>query len=70
MLVVNQEDMDDEIFAKHMTHRHPEDMGGLDKVRKINGSLDIWRKFHDKVHELRPSIQEPHEHEKLKVTIR
>jgi hypothetical protein len=62
-VVVSTKDMDDETFRMHMRRRHPEDMGGLDRVDKINGSLEIWRKFHDKVHELRPRINQPHEHE-------
>jgi hypothetical protein len=56
------ESLDSENFAKHMTHRHTESLGGLTRIDRF-ASEEIeaaYRAFHDRLHRLRPDIG--HEH--------
>lgn len=54
--------MDSETFAKHMSYRHSDSLGGLTRIDRF-ASPDIeaaYRAFHDRLHRLRPDIT--HEH--------
>lgn len=62
--VISPDNMDDELFGKHMTHRHADSLGGLEALSfpPHGGGLALmWRSFHRRLHEVRIDI--PHEHE-------
>jgi hypothetical protein len=63
-VVVSPDNMDDPTFARHMTHRHGESLGGLGELqfRRNDGMAVIWRSFHRRLHEVRVSLDVPHEH--------
>jgi hypothetical protein len=62
-LVISADNMDDETFAKHMTHRHADSLGGLEELT-FRSETDImaglWRSFHRRLHAVRVGL--PHEH--------
>lgn len=61
-LVVHTRDMDDDDFAKHMTIRHRDSLGGLEHLWPTEESVMLaWRAFHRRLHALRLDI--PHSHE-------
>lgn len=54
--------MDSDLFAKHMSLRHSDSLGGLTRIDRF-ASPDIeaaYRAFHDRLHRLRPDLS--HEH--------
>jgi hypothetical protein len=57
------ENMDADIFAKHMNFRHPESMAGwtLDAARTSPYVMRCYRAFHRTLHRLRPDLG--HEHD-------
>lgn len=65
--VVNTEDMDDDTFMLHFEKRHKDQLGGLPGfLPQIDvETLDCYRTFHDKIHELLEvfGMEHPHEHE-------
>ena len=62
-LVIAADSMDYETFAKHMTRRHHESLGGLTELvlRKEDSVSQAWRSFHRRLHRLRVDIG--HEHQ-------
>jgi hypothetical protein len=63
--VANPEDMDKVTFAKHMTHRHGDSLGGMESLDPAHMSDEmegIWRAFHDRLHRVRVDLG--HEHER------
>jgi hypothetical protein len=57
------EDMNDETFCLHMTHRHKDSLAGLDALIPQFLSpyvLGMYRSFHDRLHRLRTDLA--HEH--------
>lgn len=45
------DDMDDEIFIKHMNLRHDDSIGGLHSLWLISPSVTSgWRAFHNRLH--------------------
>lgn len=63
--VASEDDMDSERFAKHMSLRHPDSLGGLKSLDLTHHSTDVeeaWRAFHRRIHELDQGTEIPHEH--------
>jgi len=61
--VASADKMDDDTFAKHMTARHSESLGGLPALTFSHGRYGpapAWRAFHRRLHALRPDLE--HEH--------
>lgn len=61
--VPDADDMDDEIFAKHMSLRHGDSLGGmpeLDPELIDDYVMRCWRAFHRRLHEIRHDLN--HEH--------
>lgn len=60
------EDMEDEIFIKHLEHRHGKDCG-FEKPEVARRAIDAWlpsyRAFHDRLHTLETPGQYDHVHE-------
>lgn len=56
--VPSADDMDLDTFCLHMTHRHYDSLGGLAELDpdflERTGLEELYRIFHDKLHELRP----------------
>jgi hypothetical protein len=52
--VPSADDMDLDIFCRHMTARHAESLGGLDELDpdllESTGLEELYRTFHDKLH--------------------
>ena len=63
--VPNAWDMDDETFIKHLELRHADECRIERVVARHNTHvwLPMYRKFHDKLHELATPDQYDHEHE-------
>lgn len=62
LLVQDSDEMDDDIFCRHMSHRHGNSLGGLHSINPVaQSTTDAWRAFHDRLHSLRVDIS--HEHE-------
>jgi hypothetical protein len=66
-LVAPADEMDDETFAKHMSLRHADSLGGLPQLTFSDSSRPgpnapaaAWRAFHRRLHLLR--IDLPHGH--------
>lgn len=62
-LVRDADEMDSVAFAKHMTYRHLDSLGGLSY---LSDSLDeyveeCYRIFHDRLHRIRIDLE--HEHD-------
>jgi len=63
--VRNADGMDRETFCLHMTHRHPESLGGLRALLPEDQSPyteELWRTFHDQLHGQILSIEPNHIH--------
>lgn len=61
-VVVSDEEMSDTTFIHHMNVRHPDSLGGLDKIWYINEYVtDCWRAFHYRLHKIYFDLE--HEHE-------
>lgn len=58
--------MDDETFKKHFVLRHHDSLGGLKGFTPHVRAdvLNIYRTFHDKIHETARPGQLDHEHER------
>ena len=63
-VVQNPDRMTDEQFKLHFEKRHGDSMGGLTHFSPhvTRAILYLYRRFHAKLHELRPDIM--HEHER------
>lgn len=59
-------DMSDEIFLKHLEHRHAKEVK-FEKTPVARHAVKIWlpayRAFHDRLHDLEVPGQYDHEHE-------
>ena len=68
-LVQDADNMSTVIFCLHMTHRHPDALGGMSELSPTMQSEyteELWRIFHDKLHgsrKLFPFYEVNHEHE-------
>lgn len=62
-LVVDADEMDSTDFAKHMSYRHQESLGGLRFLSDNLGDYveGMYRVFHDRLHATRVDLE--HEHE-------
>lgn len=63
--VPSADDMDDATFAKHMTHRHGESLGGLPFLHLTGKSPSLvaaWRAFHRRLHNLAEPGRYEHTH--------
>lgn len=62
ILVPDADEMDSEIFGKHMTHRHLDSLGGLTYLPDDLGEYveGLYRIFHDRLHAVRIDLE--HEH--------
>jgi hypothetical protein len=66
--VPHAEDMSDKTFCQHMNLRHASDMGGASLElhgsmrRGTNATLNAYRKFHERLHELSVPGQYDHYH--------
>lgn len=63
VLVPAAEDMDDDTFAKHMSLRHGDSLGGLRNISFSlynHGLATAWRAFHGRLTRLRLDLD--HEH--------
>jgi hypothetical protein len=62
-LVANADEMDKSAFAKHMTYRHIDSLGGLNYLSENLDDYveECYRIFHDRLHETRIDLE--HEHE-------
>lgn len=63
-LVIDADNMDSELFALHMTHRHLDSLGGLTFLSDNLGDYveGMYRSFHDRLHDVRVDLE--HEHAK------
>ena len=59
------EDMDDMTFAKHMTLRHRQSLGGLSSLSVKPNVIPAWRSFHRHLHRLAVPGQFDHIHKPL-----
>jgi hypothetical protein len=61
-LVRNADDMGVDIFARHMTVRHLDSLGGLNYLTPDLDEYmeEMYRTFHDKLHSMRVDLE--HEH--------
>lgn len=61
-LVADADEMDSGDFAKHMTHRHLDSLGGLTYLSDNLGDYveELYRVFHDRLHAVRIDLE--HEH--------
>lgn len=61
-LVANADEMDSDNFAKHMTFRHNDSLGGLRFLSSNLGDYveELYRIFHDRLHAVRVDLE--HEH--------
>ena len=62
--VRNADDMNYEIFRKHMNIRHPESLGGLIALPPSLSEYveECWRTFHDTIHRLSTYYSMNHDH--------
>jgi len=63
--VVNADSMDDETFVMHFEKRHSDQLPGLQHfVNKSEEIINMYREFHDKIHQwhLTSQLDHPHEH--------
>jgi hypothetical protein len=68
-IVQDADNMSTEIFCLHMTHRHSDSLGGMSELNPLVQSdytEELWRIFHDKLHDrkLFPFREVTHEHER------
>lgn len=61
LTVPNADDMDDETFVAHFEKRHADQMAGRTTLRLDDELTEMYRTFHDRIHELLP-MTTPHEH--------
>ena len=60
-VVISSDNMDDETFQKHMSARHKESLGGMTELSSLPSNLvALYRRFHRKLHELRPELLHDH----------
>ncbi len=63
-LVISPDQMSNDQFAKHMSLRHQDSLGGLKAIElpyRDTGLSHAWRAFHRRLHTLRLDLG--HEHE-------
>jgi hypothetical protein len=57
-------DMDDETFLKHLELRHAQDTGvETHHTHAMSAWMNVYRTFHEKIHELATPGQHDHVHE-------
>lgn len=66
--VPHPDNMDDEIFRKHMNARHADSLGGLTELTPTSARvIVIYRAFHRRLHDVRVGLQ--HEHKPYEKTV-
>lgn len=60
--VPNADDMDDETFLKHMDKRHTRQGFHFSTKHITDDQIELWRKYHDRLHEIAVPGQFDHEH--------